>query len=90
MESENASYDLFRAALALFSSGILKASLPSLAYIEDETSADMGSNKVPVVQHAHHMHPLTPLITYSNDHFSPGSPPSHLSPEIDPKTGEFL
>ncbi|KAL7981474.1 hypothetical protein Chor_002370, partial [Crotalus horridus] len=45
------------------------------------------SNKVPVVQHPHHMHPLTPLITYSNDHFSPGSPPSHLSPEIDPKTG---
>ncbi|XP_027701948.1 transcription factor 7-like 1 isoform X2 [Vombatus ursinus] len=45
------------------------------------------SNKVPVVQHPHHMHPLTPLITYSNDHFSPGSPPAHLSPEIDPKTG---
>ncbi|KAB0403044.1 hypothetical protein E2I00_018778, partial [Balaenoptera physalus] len=45
------------------------------------------SNKVPVVQHPHHMHPLTPLITYSNDHFSPGSPPTHLSPEIDPKTG---
>lgn len=40
------------------------------------------------MQHAHHMHPLTPLITYSNDHFSPGSPPGHLSPEIDPKTGE--
>ena len=47
------------------------------------------SNKVPVVQHPHHMHPLTPLITYSNDHFSPGSPPTHLSPEIDPKTGEL-
>uniref|UniRef100_A0A8C3JQM2 Transcription factor 7 like 1 n=1 Tax=Calidris pygmaea TaxID=425635 RepID=A0A8C3JQM2_9CHAR len=47
----------------------------------------LQSNKVPVVQHAHHMHPLTPLITYSNDHFSPGSPPGHLSPEIDPKTG---
>ncbi|NXX21064.1 TF7L1 factor, partial [Podargus strigoides] len=45
------------------------------------------SNKVPVVQHAHHMHPLTPLITYSNDHFAPGSPPGHLSPDIDPKTG---
>lgn len=45
------------------------------------------SNKVPVVQHAH-MHPLTPLITYSNEHFSPGTPPAHLSPEIlDPKTG---
>ncbi|XP_051972087.1 transcription factor 7-like 1-A isoform X2 [Xyrauchen texanus] len=46
------------------------------------------SNKVPVVQHPHHVHPLTPLITYSNDHFSPGTPTSHLSPEIlDPKTG---
>uniref|UniRef100_A0A672SJT3 Transcription factor 7 like 1b n=1 Tax=Sinocyclocheilus grahami TaxID=75366 RepID=A0A672SJT3_SINGR len=45
------------------------------------------SNKVPVVQHAH-MHPLTPLITYSSEHFSPGTPPAHLSPEIlDPKTG---
>lgn len=50
----------------------------------------LQSNKVPVVQHPHHMHPLTPLITYSNDHFSPSSPPSHLSPEIDPKTGECL
>lgn len=48
----------------------------------------LQSNKVPVVQHPHHMHPLTPLITYSNDHFSPASPPTHLSPEIDPKTGE--
>ncbi|XP_043113867.1 transcription factor 7-like 1-A [Puntigrus tetrazona] len=47
-----------------------------------------SSNKVPVVQHPHHVHPLTPLITYSNEHFSPGTPPSHLSPEIlDPKTG---
>ncbi|PKK17642.1 transcription factor 7-like 1 (T-cell specific, HMG-box) [Columba livia] len=34
------------------------------------------------------MHPLTPLITYSNERFSPGSPPGHLSPDIDPKTGE--
>lgn len=45
-------------------------------------------SKVPVVQHAHHVHPLTPLITYSNEPFPPGSPPGHLSPEIDPKTGE--
>lgn len=51
-------------------------------------SPAIQSNKVPVVQHAHHVHPLTPLITYSNEHFSPGTPPSHLSPEIlDPKTG---
>ncbi|KAK2508079.1 hypothetical protein MC885_005225 [Smutsia gigantea] len=53
-----------------------------------QTEADgKQSNKVPVAQHPHPMHPLTPLITYSNDHFSPGSPPTHLSPEIDPKTG---
>ncbi|OWK51336.1 Transcription factor 7-like 1 [Lonchura striata] len=44
------------------------------------------SNKVPVVQHAHHVHPLTPLITYSSEPFPPGSPPGHLAPDIDPKT----
>uniref|UniRef100_A0A663ECX4 Transcription factor 7 like 1 n=1 Tax=Aquila chrysaetos chrysaetos TaxID=223781 RepID=A0A663ECX4_AQUCH len=64
--------------------------LPELGspYLANGALSPGGSNKVPVVQHAHHMHPLTPLITYSNDHFSPGSPPGHLSPEIDPKTGE--
>uniref|UniRef100_A0A8C5IXY0 Transcription factor 7 like 1 n=1 Tax=Junco hyemalis TaxID=40217 RepID=A0A8C5IXY0_JUNHY len=51
-------------------------------------SGVVWSNKVPVVQHAHHMHPLTPLITYSSEPFPPGSPPGHLSPDIDPKTGE--
>uniref|UniRef100_A0A8B9Z142 Transcription factor 7 like 1 n=1 Tax=Buteo japonicus TaxID=224669 RepID=A0A8B9Z142_9AVES len=66
--------------------------VPAGATLKDSRSPSpahlVRSNKVPVVQHAHHMHPLTPLITYSNDHFSPGSPPGHLSPEIDPKTGE--
>uniref|UniRef100_A0A8B9ZD81 Transcription factor 7 like 1 n=1 Tax=Anas platyrhynchos TaxID=8839 RepID=A0A8B9ZD81_ANAPL len=63
--------------------------VPAGATLKDSRSPSPAhlSNKVPVVQHAHHMHPLTPLITYSNDHFSPGSPPGHLSPEIDPKTG---
>ncbi|CAI5795614.1 Hypothetical predicted protein [Podarcis lilfordi] len=63
--------------------------VPAGATLKDARSPSPAhlSNKVPVVQHPHHMHPLTPLITYSNDHFSPGSPPSHLSPEIDPKTG---
>uniref|UniRef100_A0A3B4EES4 HMG box domain-containing protein n=1 Tax=Pygocentrus nattereri TaxID=42514 RepID=A0A3B4EES4_PYGNA len=63
--------------------------VPSSAALKDSRSPTPGhlSNKVPVVQHAH-MHPLTPLITYSNDHFSPTTPPAHLSPEIlDPKTG---
>ncbi|XP_017529789.2 transcription factor 7-like 1 [Manis javanica] len=63
--------------------------VPASATVKDTRSPSPAhlSNKVPVVQHPHHMHPLTPLITYSNDHFSPGSPPTHLSPEIDPKTG---
>ncbi|XP_020825165.1 transcription factor 7-like 1 isoform X2 [Phascolarctos cinereus] len=63
--------------------------VPSSTTVKDTRSPSPAhlSNKVPVVQHPHHMHPLTPLITYSNDHFSPGSPPAHLSPEIDPKTG---
>ncbi|KAF4070397.1 hypothetical protein AMELA_G00285110 [Ameiurus melas] len=63
--------------------------VPTSAALKDSRSPTPGhlSNKVPVVQHAH-MHPLTPLITYSNDHFPPATPPAHLSPEIlDPKTG---
>ncbi|XP_040270491.1 transcription factor 7-like 1 isoform X1 [Bufo bufo] len=62
---------------------------PSTAGLKDARSPSPAhmSNKVPVVQHPHHMHPLTPLITYSNDRFSPVTPPGHLSPEIDPKTG---
>uniref|UniRef100_A0A8C9TFD9 Transcription factor 7 like 1a n=1 Tax=Scleropages formosus TaxID=113540 RepID=A0A8C9TFD9_SCLFO len=53
-----------------------------------KTTSWIPSNKIPVVQHPHHMHPLTPLITYSNEHFSPGTSPAHLSPEIlDSKTG---
>ncbi|XP_061118877.1 transcription factor 7-like 1-A [Conger conger] len=64
--------------------------IPTAAALKDPRSPPPGhlSNKVPVVQHTPHMHPLTPLITYGNEHFSPTSPPAHLSPEIlDPKTG---
>ncbi|KYO17176.1 transcription factor 7-like 1 isoform A [Alligator mississippiensis] len=63
--------------------------VPAGATLKDSRSPSPAhlSNKVPVVQHPHHVHPLTPLLTYSNDRFSPGSPPAHLSPEIDPKTG---
>ncbi|XP_016421138.1 transcription factor 7-like 2 isoform X11 [Sinocyclocheilus rhinocerous] len=50
-------------------------------------SLNAWSNKVPVVQHPHHVHPLTPLITYSNEHFTPGNPPPHLQADVDPKTG---
>lgn len=44
------------------------------------------SNKVSVVQQSHGMHPLTSLLPYSNEHFSP-SPP-HLPTDMSQKTGE--
>ena len=50
--------------------------------------AHIVSNKVPVVQHPHHVHPLMPLITYSNEHFMLGNPPPHLPADVDPKTGK--
>uniref|UniRef100_A0A8C0W2W9 CTNNB1 binding N-teminal domain-containing protein n=1 Tax=Castor canadensis TaxID=51338 RepID=A0A8C0W2W9_CASCN len=45
------------------------------------------TNKVPVVQYPHPVHPLTPLFSYSNEHFTPGNPPPHLPADLDPKTG---
>ncbi|XP_028586071.1 transcription factor 7-like 2 isoform X8 [Podarcis muralis] len=64
---------------------------PSHVYLEASRPEFVGtcflSNKVPVVQHPHHVHPLTPLITYSNEHFTPGNPPPHLQADVDPKTG---
>ncbi|KAL7990606.1 hypothetical protein Chor_014036 [Crotalus horridus] len=54
---------------------------------KERLQAQFASNKVPVVQHPHHVHPLTPLITYSNEHFTPGNPPPHLPADVDPKTG---
>uniref|UniRef100_A0A8C4Y0L5 Lymphoid enhancer-binding factor 1 n=1 Tax=Gopherus evgoodei TaxID=1825980 RepID=A0A8C4Y0L5_9SAUR len=45
------------------------------------------SNKVPVVQPSHAVHPLTPLITYSDEHFSPGSHPSHIPSDANSKQG---
>ncbi|XP_068111261.1 transcription factor 7-like 2 isoform X21 [Hyperolius riggenbachi] len=64
--------------------------LQSRQAMKDARSPSPGhivSNKVPVVQHPHHVHPLTPLITYSNEHFTPGNPPPHLQGDVDPKTG---
>uniref|UniRef100_A0A8C4X071 Transcription factor 7 like 2 n=1 Tax=Eptatretus burgeri TaxID=7764 RepID=A0A8C4X071_EPTBU len=46
----------------------------------------LQSNKVPVVQPSHPMHPLTPLLAYGNEHFAHGAASPHL-PDIDPKTG---
>lgn len=37
----------------------------------------LQSNKVPVVQPSHAVHPLTPLITYSDEHFAPGPHSGH-------------
>uniref|UniRef100_A0A3P8P3H3 HMG box domain-containing protein n=1 Tax=Astatotilapia calliptera TaxID=8154 RepID=A0A3P8P3H3_ASTCA len=64
-------------------------SLQSRQALKDARSPSPAhiSNKVPVVQHPHHVHPLTPLITYSNEHFTPGNPPPHLQTDVDPKTG---
>ncbi|XP_044310135.1 transcription factor 7 isoform X1 [Varanus komodoensis] len=45
------------------------------------------SNKVPVVQPSHGVHPLTPLIPYSNEHFSHGSHSPHLPADISQKQG---
>uniref|UniRef100_A0A8C9PHH9 Transcription factor 7 like 2 n=1 Tax=Spermophilus dauricus TaxID=99837 RepID=A0A8C9PHH9_SPEDA len=56
-------------------------SLQSRQALKDARSpspAHIVSNKVPVVQHPHHVHPLTPLITYSNEHITPGKPTPHL------------
>ncbi|XP_018591134.1 lymphoid enhancer-binding factor 1 isoform X3 [Scleropages formosus] len=45
------------------------------------------SNKVPVVQPSHAVHPLTPLITYSDEHFAPGPHSGHHAQEVNPKQG---
>ncbi|XP_074528148.1 transcription factor 7 isoform X2 [Halichoeres trimaculatus] len=49
------------------------------------SSVSPSSNKVSVVQQSHGMHPLTSLLPYSNEHFSP-SPP-HLPTDMSQKTG---
>uniref|UniRef100_A0A3B4G1C4 Transcription factor 7 n=1 Tax=Pundamilia nyererei TaxID=303518 RepID=A0A3B4G1C4_9CICH len=49
------------------------------------SSVSPSSNKVSVVQQSHGMHPLTSLLPYSNDHFSPSSP--HLPTDMSQKTG---
>ncbi|XP_031660507.1 transcription factor 7-like 2 isoform X32 [Oncorhynchus kisutch] len=68
--------------------GVLASGLPLLQQIGCwHLNLSGWSNKVPVVQHPHHVHPLTPLITYSNEHFTPGNPPPHLQGDVDPKTG---
>ncbi|KAG8519407.1 Lymphoid enhancer-binding factor 1, partial [Galemys pyrenaicus] len=53
-----------------------------------QTLVALQSNKVPVVQPSHAVHPLTPLITYSDEHFSPGSHPAHIPADVNSKQGE--
>ncbi|KAK1175826.1 lymphoid enhancer-binding factor 1-like isoform X3 [Acipenser oxyrinchus oxyrinchus] len=45
------------------------------------------SNKVPVVQPSHAVHPLTPLITYSDEHFAPGPHSGHHPQDVNSKQG---
>uniref|UniRef100_A0A8C1TYI0 Lymphoid enhancer-binding factor 1 n=1 Tax=Cyprinus carpio TaxID=7962 RepID=A0A8C1TYI0_CYPCA len=45
----------------------------------------LQSNKVPVVQPSHAVHPLTPLITYSDEHFNPGPHSGHHPQDINSK-----
>ncbi|XP_066576779.1 lymphoid enhancer-binding factor 1 isoform X2 [Amia ocellicauda] len=45
------------------------------------------SNKVPVVQPSHAVHPLTPLITYSDEHFAPGPHSGHHPQDLNAKQG---
>ncbi|CAH6789058.1 Lef1 [Phodopus roborovskii] len=56
-------------------------------FIHYAISPALVSNKVPVVQPSHAVHPLTPLITYSDEHFSPGSHPSHIPSDVSSKQG---
>ncbi|XP_068186925.1 transcription factor 7 isoform X3 [Antennarius striatus] len=49
------------------------------------SSVSPSSNKVSVVQQPHGIHPLSSLLPYSNEHFSP-SPP-HLPTDMSQKTG---
>ncbi|KAI1883608.1 hypothetical protein AGOR_G00233320 [Albula goreensis] len=46
-----------------------------------------SSNKVPVVQPSHAVHPLTPLITYSDEHFAPGPHSGHPTQDLNSKQG---
>uniref|UniRef100_H3C4N9 Lymphoid enhancer-binding factor 1 n=1 Tax=Tetraodon nigroviridis TaxID=99883 RepID=H3C4N9_TETNG len=48
------------------------------------------SNKVPVVQPSHAVHPLTPLITYSDEHFAPGSHSGHHPHDGSSKQGRGM
>ncbi|XP_040929593.1 transcription factor 7 isoform X3 [Betta splendens] len=56
------------------------------AYLPN-SSVSPSSNKVSVVQQSHGMHPLTSLLPYSNEHFSPSPPHLPLDIDMSQKTG---
>ncbi|CAN0140726.1 unnamed protein product [Lampetra planeri] len=67
----------------------MQAPLPGRKAGDDSRSpspAYLISNKVPVVQSPHHVHPLAPILTYGGERFVPGTPPP-IPTEVDPKTG---
>uniref|UniRef100_A0A4W4F1L6 Lymphoid enhancer-binding factor 1 n=1 Tax=Electrophorus electricus TaxID=8005 RepID=A0A4W4F1L6_ELEEL len=51
------------------------------------SNGSLSSNKVPVVQPSHAVHPLTPLITYSDEHFAPGPHSGHHPQDVTSKQG---
>uniref|UniRef100_A0A3Q1ICS2 HMG box domain-containing protein n=1 Tax=Anabas testudineus TaxID=64144 RepID=A0A3Q1ICS2_ANATE len=56
------------------------------AYLPNSGSRS-PSNKVSVVQQSHGMHPLTSLLPYSNEHFSPSPPHLPIDIDMSQKTG---
>uniref|UniRef100_A0AAQ6IGP1 HMG box domain-containing protein n=1 Tax=Anabas testudineus TaxID=64144 RepID=A0AAQ6IGP1_ANATE len=56
------------------------------AYLPN-SSVSSSSNKVSVVQQSHGMHPLTSLLPYSNEHFSPSPPHLPIDIDMSQKTG---
>ncbi|KAM6972667.1 lymphoid enhancer-binding factor 1 isoform 4-T4 [Aplochiton taeniatus] len=69
---------------------IMMTNMNSDSYMNNGSlSPPMGrtSNKVPVVQPSHAVHPLTPLITYSDEHFAPGPHSGHHPQDVNGKQG---
>ncbi|MBN3303134.1 LEF1 factor, partial [Amia calva] len=65
---------------------------PQLGVLPGPGSSEAGdsrSNKVPVVQPSHAVHPLTPLITYSDEHFAPGPHSGHHPQDLNAKQGSW-
>ncbi|XP_059821357.1 lymphoid enhancer-binding factor 1 isoform X1 [Hypanus sabinus] len=69
---------------------IMIPNLSNEPYVNNGSLSPSGartSNKVPVVQPCHAVHPLTPLITYSDEHFALGSHPTQIPTDTNSKRG---